>query len=60
VDFEFDPQKSQFNKLKHGIDFEEAQGLWNDPNAIEIEARENRETVREQQRTLDGNFHAPR
>ena len=37
VDFEFDPQKSQSNKLKHGIDFEEAKALWNDPNAIEIE-----------------------
>jgi uncharacterized protein len=37
VDFEFDPQKSQSNKVKHGIDFEEAKALWNDPNAIEIE-----------------------
>ena len=37
MDFEFDPQKSQSNKLKHGIDFEEAKALWNDPNAIEIE-----------------------
>jgi uncharacterized protein len=37
VDFEFDPQKSQSNKLKHGIGFEEAKALWDDPNAIEIE-----------------------
>ena len=37
MDFEFDPQKSQSNKLKHGIDFEEAKALWYDPNAIEIE-----------------------
>jgi hypothetical protein len=37
VDFEFDPQKSDANKLKHGIDFEEAKALWNDPNAIEVE-----------------------
>jgi uncharacterized DUF497 family protein len=37
VDFEFDPRKSQSNKVKHGIDFEEAKALWNDPNAIEIE-----------------------
>ena len=37
MDFEFDPQKSQSNKLKHGIDFEEAKALWSDPNAIEIE-----------------------
>ena len=37
MDFEFDPQKSHSNKLKHGIDFEEAKALWNDPKAIEIE-----------------------
>jgi uncharacterized DUF497 family protein len=33
--FEFDPAKSQTNKLKHGIDFEEAQQLWNDENALQ-------------------------
>ena len=37
MDFEFDPQKSEANKFKHGIDFEEAKALWNDPSAIEIE-----------------------
>ena len=26
--FEFDPKKSKSNKLKHGIDFLEAQKLW--------------------------------
>ncbi len=26
--FEFDPAKSAANKAKHGIDFEEAQALW--------------------------------
>ena len=36
VDFEFHPQKSEANKAKHGIDFEEAQALWNDPDAVEI------------------------
>jgi uncharacterized protein len=35
VEFEFDPKKSQANKAKHGIDFEAAKELWNDPNAIE-------------------------
>lgn len=29
MDFEFDPSKSLLNKEKHGIDFEEAQLLWN-------------------------------
>jgi uncharacterized DUF497 family protein len=33
--FEYDPDKSQANKAKHGIDFEEAQELWNDEKAIE-------------------------
>ena len=28
MDFEFDPDKSLNNKLKHGIDFIEAQDLW--------------------------------
>ena len=37
--FEFDPKKSQNNKEKHGIDFIEAQALWDDPDLIEIPAR---------------------
>ena len=37
--FEFDLTKSLSNKDKHGIDFEEAQALWNDPHLLEIEAR---------------------
>ena len=36
MEFEFDPQKSNTNKEKHGIDFNEAQALWNDPDLIEI------------------------
>jgi uncharacterized DUF497 family protein len=34
VEFEFDPAKS--NKKKHGIDFNEAQALWNDADFIQI------------------------
>lgn len=37
--FEYDPNKSEINKNKHGIDFDEAQELWLDPQRIEIEAR---------------------
>ena len=37
--FEFDAQKSESNRTKHGIDFVEAQGLWNDPMLLEIPAR---------------------
>jgi len=37
--FEFDREKSVSNKAKHGIDFAEAQALWDDPDLIEIPAR---------------------
>ena len=33
--FEFDGAKSAANKVKHGIDFFEAQALWNDPDRVE-------------------------
>ena len=39
MEFEFDPEKSRSNKLKHGIDFHAAQALWDDPDLIEIPAR---------------------
>ena len=32
--FEFDPAKSIANKAKHGIDFEEAQALWQDEDLL--------------------------
>lgn len=37
--FVFDPQKSELNLAKHGIDFIDAQQPWNDPNLLEIPAR---------------------
>jgi uncharacterized DUF497 family protein len=37
--FEFDEQKSHSNKLKHGIDFEQAKSIWLDEFAIELTAR---------------------
>jgi uncharacterized DUF497 family protein len=37
--FEFDRRKSASNKAKHGIDFVEAQLLWDDPNLLIIPAR---------------------
>ena len=36
MNFEFDGRKSQSNKKKHGIDFTEAQELWDDPELLEI------------------------
>lgn len=35
--FEYDPEKSAINLVKHGIDFEAAQTLWNDDNRTEID-----------------------
>jgi len=37
--FEFDDLKSKSNYRKHGIDFIEAQALWNDSNLLEIPAK---------------------
>ena len=37
--FEYDEDKSRANLEKHGIDFLVAQALWNDPNALEVQAR---------------------
>lgn len=39
MEFEFDEQKSKANKAKHGIDFVEAQTLWDDVDLLEIPAR---------------------
>jgi len=42
--FEFDQKKSQQNLTKHGIDFDSAQSLWNDPDLLEIPAKTTDET----------------
>jgi len=39
MDFEFDAAKSKANHEKHGIDFVEAQQLWEDEDRLEIPAR---------------------
>ena len=40
MEFEFDQRKSRSNKKKHGIDFVEAQQLWDDPDRVEIPAQD--------------------
>ena len=50
MEFDFDTRKSEENKRKHGIDFVEAQALWDDPDLIEIPAR----TVDEQRCVVIG------
>jgi uncharacterized DUF497 family protein len=37
--FEFDEPKSKANFAKHGINFTDAQLLWNDPRLLEIPAK---------------------
>ncbi len=39
MDFEYDPDKSLANKHKHGVDFDEAQALWDDTDRVEIPAK---------------------
>lgn len=34
--FEYNPDKSESHRKKHGIDFDEALVLWDDPDLIEI------------------------
>ena len=36
MNFEFNPDKSRINQEKHGISFQQAQLLWDDPDYIEI------------------------
>ena len=36
MDFEFDPAKSAANQAKHGLDFQEAQALWKDPDRLTL------------------------
>lgn len=38
-DFEYDEAKSQANLDKHRISFLDAQAIWADPDALEIQAR---------------------
>jgi uncharacterized DUF497 family protein len=47
MDFEFDDRKSRSNKDKHGIDFVDAQALWEDPDVLEVPL-----TLEDEPRTL--------
>lgn len=50
--FEFDKQKSKRNKEKHGINFVEAQRIWEDPEFVMIPAR----TIGESRYLLIGKY----
>jgi len=40
MEFEFDNNKSELNKQKHGIDFNEAKELWEDLDFVEIPVKQ--------------------
>ena len=39
LSFGFDAAKSQANLTKHGIDFIQAQRIWDDPDFVEVNAK---------------------
>lgn len=39
ISFEFDERQSAANRAKHGIDFIDAQLLWQDPELLEVPAK---------------------
>ena len=43
MEFEFDQAKSEAKRLKHGIDFVQAQELWKDLYALQIQAKSDTE-----------------
>jgi uncharacterized DUF497 family protein len=43
MEFQYDPTKSQINKEKHGMDFDDAQVLWLDEDRVEFPARSDTE-----------------
>ena len=45
IAFEFDPDKSEANRKKHGIDFVEAQHLWETPT-VELNSKNSEESRR--------------
>ncbi len=42
--FEYDPQKSEQNQIKHGVDFEAAQALWSDPDLLTLSIKDTDES----------------
>ncbi len=43
MEFEFDKNKNESNKQKHGIDFNEAKELWEDSDYVEIPVKTSNE-----------------
>lgn len=54
MEFEYDPQKSDLNQSKHGIDFIRAQLLWSDERRVVVPARSSTESREAIIAELDG------
>ena len=52
MEFEYDPEKSESNREKHGIDFNEAQLIWDDERHIIVPAS----STTEERYALVGNY----
>lgn len=39
IEFVWDPDKSESNRVKHGRSFEDAQALWDDPSSIRVDLK---------------------
>ncbi len=46
LSFEYDENKSKQNLAKHGIDFDVAQLLWDDPGMLEIPSKKTTDEIR--------------
>lgn len=46
LSFEYDENKSKQNLVKHGIDFDVAQLLWDDPSMLEIPSKKETNEIR--------------
>jgi hypothetical protein len=63
MEFEFDSRKSHRNKLKHGIDFEEARKLWDKRDRDHFQLSRRREGFADRENRepfVDRNIHSSR
>jgi uncharacterized DUF497 family protein len=56
VEFQYDPNKSEINKQKHGMDFLRAQLLWRDERRLFVPARSTTEPREAIIAMLDGSL----
>jgi len=57
VTFEWDPVKSETNEVKHGINFEEAKAIWQDPGRAVLQSKHDGEPRQLTIGLLDGKMY---